>query len=104
MTSLQNNFDEPLLDPRTPDIVLKVNTGVIFTGGSELHWGSTLLSCRRCARSRSTSCRPCSPAKRRRCRGDSEAILMPGEVPMGRSLGDFPVMVSGNSTAKSLIQ
>ena len=26
----------PLHDPRTPDIVLKVNTGVIFTGGTKL--------------------------------------------------------------------
>jgi hypothetical protein len=34
--SLRNKFDDPRLDPRTPDIVLKVNTGVIFTGGSKL--------------------------------------------------------------------
>ena len=32
--SLTNKFNDPLKDPRTPDIVLKVNTGVIFTGGS----------------------------------------------------------------------
>jgi len=25
-----------LTDPRTPDIILKVNTGVIFTGGSKI--------------------------------------------------------------------
>jgi hypothetical protein len=34
--SLLNKFDSPSLDPRTPDIILKVNTGVIFTGGSKL--------------------------------------------------------------------
>jgi len=34
--SLQNKFNSPLDDPRTPDIILKVNTGVIFTGGSKL--------------------------------------------------------------------
>jgi hypothetical protein len=34
--SLQNKFNNPGADPRTPDIVLKVNTGVIFTGGSKL--------------------------------------------------------------------
>jgi hypothetical protein len=34
--SLQNKWDSPANDPRTPDIVLKVNTGVIFTGGSKL--------------------------------------------------------------------
>jgi hypothetical protein len=34
--SLQNKFNSPSLDPRTPDIILKVNTGVIFTGGSKL--------------------------------------------------------------------
>jgi hypothetical protein len=34
--SLRNKFDNPGADPRTPDIVLKVNTGVIFTGGSKL--------------------------------------------------------------------
>jgi hypothetical protein len=28
--------NDPGSDPRTPDIVLKVNTGVIFTGGSKL--------------------------------------------------------------------
>ncbi len=31
-----NKFDSPTLDPRTPDIILKVNTGVIFTAGSKL--------------------------------------------------------------------
>jgi Type I phosphodiesterase / nucleotide pyrophosphatase len=34
--SLRNKFDNPGVDPRTPDIILKVNTGVIFTGGSKL--------------------------------------------------------------------
>jgi len=34
--SLRNKFDNPAVDPRTPDIILKVNTGVIFTGGSKL--------------------------------------------------------------------
>jgi len=34
--SLRNKFNNPAVDPRTPDIVLKVNTGVIFTGGSKL--------------------------------------------------------------------
>jgi Type I phosphodiesterase / nucleotide pyrophosphatase len=34
--SLSNKFNSPLHDPRTPDIILKVNTGVIFTGGSKI--------------------------------------------------------------------
>ncbi len=34
--SLRNKFNNPAVDPRTPDIVLKVNTGVIFTGGTKL--------------------------------------------------------------------
>lgn len=34
--SLRNKWDDPGSDPRTPDIVLKVDTGVIFTGGSKL--------------------------------------------------------------------
>jgi hypothetical protein len=34
--SLVNKFNSPVDDPRTPDIILKVNTGVIFTGGSKL--------------------------------------------------------------------
>jgi hypothetical protein len=34
--SLRNKFNDPGSDPRTPDIVLKVNTGVIFTGGSKI--------------------------------------------------------------------
>ncbi len=34
--SLRNKFNSPEFDPRTPDIILKVNTGVIFTGGSKL--------------------------------------------------------------------
>jgi hypothetical protein len=34
--SLKNKFNDPGNDPRTPDIILKVNTGVIFTGGSKI--------------------------------------------------------------------
>jgi hypothetical protein len=34
--SLRNKFDNPGADPRTPDSILKVNTGVIFSGGSKL--------------------------------------------------------------------
>jgi Type I phosphodiesterase / nucleotide pyrophosphatase len=34
--SLRNKFNDPTLDPRTPDIILKVNTGVIFTSGSKI--------------------------------------------------------------------
>lgn len=34
--ALREKFNSPLADPRTPDIVLKVNTGVIFTGGSKI--------------------------------------------------------------------
>jgi hypothetical protein len=34
--SLQNKFNSPADDPRTPDIILKVNTGVIFTGGTKI--------------------------------------------------------------------
>ena len=34
--SLRNKFNDPAIDPRTPDIILKMNTGVIFTGGSKL--------------------------------------------------------------------
>jgi hypothetical protein len=34
--SLANKWNSPLLDERTPDIILKVNTGVIFTGGSKI--------------------------------------------------------------------
>jgi hypothetical protein len=34
--SLIDKFNSPLVDPRTPDIILKVNTGVIFTGGSKI--------------------------------------------------------------------
>ncbi|HEY6273639.1 MAG TPA: alkaline phosphatase family protein [Terriglobales bacterium] len=34
--SLENKFNSPLTDERTPDIVLKTNTGVIFTGGSKI--------------------------------------------------------------------
>ena len=40
LNSLSEKFDVPGSsagdDPRTPDIVLKVNTGVIFTGGSKI--------------------------------------------------------------------
>ena len=34
--SLRNKWNSPGDDPRTPDIVLKVNTGVIFTGGTKI--------------------------------------------------------------------
>lgn len=34
--SLENKFNSPVTDERTPDIILKVNTGVIFTGGSKI--------------------------------------------------------------------
>jgi hypothetical protein len=34
--SLRDKFDDPAVDPRTPDIILKVDTGVIFTGGAKL--------------------------------------------------------------------
>ncbi len=34
--SLINKFDDPRKDPRTPDIILKVDTGVIFTGGPKI--------------------------------------------------------------------
>ena len=34
--SLANKFNSAGGDPRTPDIILKVNTGVIFTGGSKI--------------------------------------------------------------------
>jgi hypothetical protein len=34
--SLRDKFNDPGADPRTPDIILKVDTGVIFTGGSKL--------------------------------------------------------------------
>jgi len=34
--SLREKFNDPTVDPRTPDIILKVQTGVIFTGGSKL--------------------------------------------------------------------
>jgi hypothetical protein len=36
LDTLKNKFDDPTVDPRTPDIVLKVNTGVIFTGGTKI--------------------------------------------------------------------
>jgi hypothetical protein len=36
LQSLSNKFNDPRVDPRTPDIVLKVNTGVIFTGESKI--------------------------------------------------------------------
>ena len=36
LQSLQNKFNSPANDARTPDIILKVNTGVIFTGGSKI--------------------------------------------------------------------
>jgi Type I phosphodiesterase / nucleotide pyrophosphatase len=34
--AMKNKWNDPGSDPRTPDIILKVNTGVIFTGGSKL--------------------------------------------------------------------
>jgi hypothetical protein len=34
--TLRDKFNSPAFDPRTPDIILKVTTGVIFTGGSKL--------------------------------------------------------------------
>jgi hypothetical protein len=34
--SLRNKWNDPGSDPRTPDIILKTNTGVIFTGGSKI--------------------------------------------------------------------
>ncbi|HEV2988888.1 MAG TPA: alkaline phosphatase family protein [Candidatus Angelobacter sp.] len=34
--SLAEKFNSPLVDERTPDIILKTNTGVIFTGGSKI--------------------------------------------------------------------
>jgi hypothetical protein len=34
--ALREKFNSPLTDPRTPDIILKTNTGVIFTGGSKI--------------------------------------------------------------------
>jgi hypothetical protein len=36
LNSLEEKFNSPLHDERTPDIILKVNTGVIFTGGSKI--------------------------------------------------------------------
>ncbi len=33
---MRDKFNSPGTDPRTPDIILKVNTGVIFTGGTKL--------------------------------------------------------------------
>lgn len=34
--ALQEKFNSPFADARTPDIILKTNTGVIFTGGSKI--------------------------------------------------------------------
>jgi arylsulfatase A-like enzyme len=36
LQSLANKFNSPFTDERTPDILLKVNTGVIFTTGSKI--------------------------------------------------------------------
>jgi hypothetical protein len=36
LNSLEEKYNSPLLDERTPDIILKTNTGVIFTGGSKI--------------------------------------------------------------------
>jgi hypothetical protein len=34
--ALVDKWNSPTSDPRTPDIILKVNTGVIFTGGTKI--------------------------------------------------------------------
>lgn len=34
LNSLKNKFNDPAVDPRTPDIIFKVNTGVIFTSNA----------------------------------------------------------------------
>jgi hypothetical protein len=34
--TLKNRWDDPAVDERTPDIIVKTNTGVIFTGGSKI--------------------------------------------------------------------
>jgi hypothetical protein len=34
--TLKNRWDDPSVDERVPDIIVKVNTGVIFTGGSKI--------------------------------------------------------------------
>jgi hypothetical protein len=34
--TLKTRWDDPAVDERTPDIIVKVNTGVIFTGGSKI--------------------------------------------------------------------
>lgn len=34
--SMKDKWNDPGSDPRTPDIILKVNTGVIFTGGTKI--------------------------------------------------------------------
>ena len=34
--SLKDKWNDPTVDERTPDIILKVNTGVIFTGGTKI--------------------------------------------------------------------
>ncbi len=34
--SLKDKWNDPTVDERTPDIILKVNTGVIFSGGSKI--------------------------------------------------------------------
>jgi len=36
LQSMANKFNSPLHDERSPDILLKVNTGVIFTTGSKI--------------------------------------------------------------------
>jgi hypothetical protein len=36
LNAIKNKFNDPAVDPRTPDIILKVNTGVIFTGGTKV--------------------------------------------------------------------
>src|SRR4029077_19583603 len=34
--AMKNKWNDPGSDPRTPDIILKTHTGVIFTGGSKI--------------------------------------------------------------------
>jgi hypothetical protein len=36
LQSLTNKLDSPLHDERTPDVLLKLNTGVVFTTGSKI--------------------------------------------------------------------
>lgn len=36
LNSLKDKWNDPLVDPRTPDIILKVNTGVIYAGSKKI--------------------------------------------------------------------